>query len=204
MREISCGFKSRLQHKSMEKYMCKIFYLFLFTSLIYSNDDTHTLTEFEIVTINSFSDSGFSGISDDYTVINNLMKSNFYSTDSNIHFGMYKICLGNDELGCANLHINRAIQIDSKQTYYDLSDSLTLYREFLENARRVVSKENYDIGIEDYENIIERFSGKGLPYYELGLIFDKLNDQGWDSLTSKEEEFLTRSSKHLFDDRPPN
>jgi len=157
--------------------MYKLFYLFLFTSLIYSNDDTHTLTEFEIVTINSFRDSGFSGISDDYTVINNLIKSNFYSTDSEIHFGMYEICLGNDELGCANLHLNRAIQIDSKQRYYDLSDSLTLYREFLENARRAVSKENYDIAIEDYENIIERFSGKGLPYYELGLIFDKLNDR---------------------------
>ena len=56
--------------------MYKIFYLILFTSLIYSNDDTHTLTEYEIVTINSFRESGFSGISDDYTVINILIKMN--------------------------------------------------------------------------------------------------------------------------------
>ena len=39
---------------------------------------------------------------------------------------------------------------------------------------------------------------------QVDKILDKLNDQGWESLTSKEEEFLTRSSKHLFDDRPPN
>ena len=35
-------------------------------------------------------------------------------------------------------------------------------------------------------------------------ILDKLNDQGWESLTSKEEEFLIRASKRLFDNRPPN
>ena len=35
-------------------------------------------------------------------------------------------------------------------------------------------------------------------------ILDKLNDQGWESLTSQEEEFLTRASKRLFDDRSPN
>ena len=39
---------------------------------------------------------------------------------------------------------------------------------------------------------------------QVNKILDKLNDQGWESLTSKEEEFLTRASKHLFDDRPPN
>ena len=39
---------------------------------------------------------------------------------------------------------------------------------------------------------------------QVDKILDKLNDQGWESLTSKEEEFLTRASKHLFDDRPPN
>ena len=35
-------------------------------------------------------------------------------------------------------------------------------------------------------------------------ILDKLNNQGWESLTSQEEEFLTRASKRIFDDRPPN
>ena len=39
---------------------------------------------------------------------------------------------------------------------------------------------------------------------QVDKILDKLNDKGWESLTSKEEEFLTRASKHLFDDRPPN
>ena len=39
---------------------------------------------------------------------------------------------------------------------------------------------------------------------QVDKILDKLNDQGWESLTSKEEEFLTRASKHLFNDRPPN
>ena len=39
---------------------------------------------------------------------------------------------------------------------------------------------------------------------QVDKILDKLNDQGWESLTLKEEEFLTRASKHLFNDRSPN
>jgi membrane associated rhomboid family serine protease len=39
---------------------------------------------------------------------------------------------------------------------------------------------------------------------QVDKILDKLNDQGWESLTSKEEKFLTRASKRIFDDRPPN
>ena len=39
---------------------------------------------------------------------------------------------------------------------------------------------------------------------QMDKILDKLNDQGWENLTSKEEEFLTSASKRLFDDRPPN
>ena len=35
-------------------------------------------------------------------------------------------------------------------------------------------------------------------------ILDKLNNNGWESLTTQEEEFLNRASKHLFDDRSPN
>ena len=39
---------------------------------------------------------------------------------------------------------------------------------------------------------------------QVDKILDKLNTQGWESLTSQEEEFLTHASKRLFDDRPPN
>ena len=39
---------------------------------------------------------------------------------------------------------------------------------------------------------------------QVDKILDKLNDQGWESLTTKEEEFLTHASKRLFDDRSPN
>ena len=39
---------------------------------------------------------------------------------------------------------------------------------------------------------------------QVDKILDKLNDQGWESLTSKEEEFLTSASRRLFDERPPN
>ena len=35
-------------------------------------------------------------------------------------------------------------------------------------------------------------------------ILDKLNASGWDSLTKQEEKYLTRASKQLFGDRPPN
>ena len=39
---------------------------------------------------------------------------------------------------------------------------------------------------------------------QVDKILDKLNDQGWESLTVQEEEFLTTASKSLFDDRSPN
>jgi len=39
---------------------------------------------------------------------------------------------------------------------------------------------------------------------QVDKILDKLNDQGWESLTTKEEEFLTHASKRLFGDRSPN
>ena len=39
---------------------------------------------------------------------------------------------------------------------------------------------------------------------QVDKILDKLNNQGWESLTSQEEEFLNRASKRLFDDRSPN
>ena len=39
---------------------------------------------------------------------------------------------------------------------------------------------------------------------QVDKILDKLNDQGWESLTSQEEEFLTSASKRIFDDRAPN
>ena len=161
--------------------MYKMFYLFLFMSLIYSqdsksNDNIYTLTEFEIESINTFRESDFSTFSD-FTVINNLMESNFYSSDSEIHFGMYMLCLANDNLDCANLHLNRAIQIDGKRNYYDLSDSLTVYKEFLKSAQRAVEKENYNIGIEDYEKIIERFPKRAAPYHGLGMVYKELKDR---------------------------
>ena len=35
-------------------------------------------------------------------------------------------------------------------------------------------------------------------------ILDKLNDSGWDSLTDQDESYLTKASKRLYSDRPPN
>ena len=35
-------------------------------------------------------------------------------------------------------------------------------------------------------------------------ILDKLNDDGWESITEKEEKYLNQASKKLFGDRPPN
>ena len=60
---------------------------------------------------------------------------------------------------------------------------------------RLKSIQNKQNGNEDEETSIKM---------QVDKILDKLNDQGWDSLTSKEEEFLTRASKRLFDDRSPN
>ena len=53
---------------------------------------------------------------------------------------------------------------------------------------RQSTKENEDINIK----------------MQVDKILDKLNNHGWDSLTSQEEEFLTRSSKRFFDGRSPN
>ena len=39
---------------------------------------------------------------------------------------------------------------------------------------------------------------------EVDKILDKLNDYGWESLTQKETELLSSSSKEIFDDCKPN
>ena len=39
---------------------------------------------------------------------------------------------------------------------------------------------------------------------QVDKILDKLNDEGWENLTPQEEDFLTRASKRLFDDRSPD
>ena len=39
---------------------------------------------------------------------------------------------------------------------------------------------------------------------QVDKILDKVNNEGWESLTVNEEEFLTNASKRLFDDRSPN
>ena len=176
--------------------MFKLIYLFLFSSILLSEENNYTLTEFDTETINSFRESRFSSFSD-FTVINNLMESNFYSTDSDVHYGMYLLCLGNDNLSCANLHLNRAIQIDDKQNYYDLSDSLAIYRDFLENARRAVKKENYNIGIEDYENVINRFPGRAIAHYELGLLYDIINDRN-NAINNLNEAMLFNPNKEQY------
>ena len=176
--------------------MRNFMYFLLYLSLSFSNDKTYTLTEFDIQTINSFRETGFSSFAD-FTVINNLMNSDFYSTESDNHFGMYYMCYYNDDLSCANKHLNRAIQIDGKQSYYDLSDSLSLYRDFLENARRAVEKENFNIGIEDYENIIERFPGTGMPYYELGVLYDKI-DNKTDAITNFKKAISLNPNKEMY------
>ena len=176
--------------------MRNFMYFLLYLSLSFSNDKTYTLTEFDIQTINSFRETGFSSFAD-FTVINNLMNSDFYSTESDNHFGMYYMCYYNDDLSCANKHLNRAIQIDGKQSYYDLSDSLSLYRDFLENARRAVEKENFNIGIEDYENIIERFPGTGMPYYELGVLYDKI-DNKTDAITNFKKAITLNPNKEMY------
>ena len=176
--------------------MRNFMYFLLYLSLSFSNDKTYTLTEFDIQTINSFRETGFSSFAD-FTVINNLMNSDFYSTESDDHFGMYYMCYYNDDLTCANKHLNRAIQIDGKQSYYDLSDSLSLYRDFLENARRAVEKENFNIGIEDYENIIERFPGTGMPYYELGVLYDKI-DNKTGAITNFKKAITLNPNKEMY------
>mgnify|MGYP001222206920 FL=1 len=39
---------------------------------------------------------------------------------------------------------------------------------------------------------------------QVDKILDKVNNEGWESLTINEEEFLTNASKRLFDDHSPN
>ena len=39
---------------------------------------------------------------------------------------------------------------------------------------------------------------------QVDKILDKLNDEGWESLTNKEEELLTKASRKYFDDHAPN
>ena len=54
------------------------------------------------------------------------------------------------------------------------------------------------------QNNITQNEEKELIKLRVDRILDKLNDSGWESLTIKEEEFLTNASKRLFDERSPN
>ena len=58
--------------------------------------------------------------------------------------------------------------------------------------RSIQNKQN---GNEDEETSIKM---------QVDKILDKLNDEGWENLTPQEEDFLTRASKRLFDDRSPD
>ena len=58
------------------------------------------------------------------------------------------------------------------------------------------------------KSIIQYKAGKNVEKKEIRQrvdeILDKINKGGWESLTKKEEQYLNRASKKLFDDRPPN
>ena len=55
--------------------------------------------------------------------------------------------------------------------------------------------ELFEIVLKDKDTILKM---------QVDKILDKLNDKGWESLTCKEEELLTKASKKYFDDHTPN
>ena len=132
--------------------MYKIF-LFSFMSLIYSqdsklNDNIYTLTEFEIGSINTFRESGFHTLSD-FTVINNLLVSNFYSSDSEIHFGMYIICLANDNLDSLENSLNHLEHMDSAELR---SEAKEMIDDCSKNEIKKVLKLLIDIARKSFED----------------------------------------------------
>ena len=150
--------------------------LFCFSLFAVEGSNSETLTEKEILVINSFKDTGFASLSNDFTILNILLSKDFHASDASIHYNMYEICLANDDLNCSSKHLNRAIKLNPEDQYYSLSDSLTAYREVLERARNSAEKQNYNLAISDYDDIIYRFPDRALPYYEKGVILKETKD----------------------------
>jgi len=143
--------------------------------LLGTEDSTHeTLTEKEILVIESFKNTGFASLSNDFTILNVLLSKDFYASDASIHFDMYEICLANDDLDCSSKHLNRAIKLNPQDYYYSLSDSLLAYKEVLDRAQSTAKKENYNLALSDYDDIIFRFPNRALPYFEKGVILKNI------------------------------
>ena len=113
----------------------------------------------------------FSFIFSSETINNN----NYDGDDPSIYFDMYKACLANDDIGCANINLNNAIKYDPKnEDYKALSFSLQDYLELLNRANKTIERQLYQEAIRDYNNIIKEYPDRSLSYYKRGEVYRTL------------------------------
>ena len=109
--------------------------------------------------------------------LESTIEENYSGDDPNIYFSMYKVCLANDDIGCASANLNKAIKLDPKnEDYKSLSFSLQDYLELLNRANKTIERELYQEAIRDYNNIISEYPDRALSYYKRGEIYRTLEN----------------------------
>ena len=112
----------------------------------------------------------------DYYLLEELMQSDFDS-DIESHSLMYFFCLYNDDVSCANIHLNKAIALDPKnKELREQSKTLQEYSDLISRAKKTSEKELYDEALRDYTYIISSHPEKALPYYDIGIVYLKKTD----------------------------
>ena len=102
---------------------------------------------------------------------------NYDGDDPLVYFNMYKTCLANDDIGCANSNLNQAIKFDPKnEDYKAFSFSLQDYLELLNRASKTIERELYQEAIRDYNNIISEYPDRALAYYKRGEVYRTLEN----------------------------
>ena len=109
--------------------------------------------------------------------LENDSRSNYNGEDPAIYFEMYKACLANDDIGCANTNLNSAIKFDPKnEDYKALSFSLQDYLELLNRANKTIERQLYQEAIRDFNNIIKEYPDRSLAYYKRGEVYRSLEE----------------------------
>ena len=102
---------------------------------------------------------------------------NYDGDDPSVYLSMYKYCLNNDDIGCANSNLNNAMKFDPKnEEYKALSFFLKDYIEVLNRAQKTLNRELYEEAIRDYNNIIKDYPDGALPYYKRGEVYRTLKN----------------------------
>ena len=141
----------------------------------------------------------FSFILSSDSSLETIENQSYDGDDSSIYFNMYKVCLANDDIGCASSNLNKAIKFDPKnEDYKALSFSLQDYLELLNRANKTIERELYQEAIRDYNNIISEYPDRALPYYKRGEVHRTLQNY-MDAITDFKKAFQLNPNNEIYE-----